>query len=45
MHASALAACLCTTRMSGACGGQKKVLGPPNLELQEVVCCSVGAGN
>lgn len=28
--------CKCITFMSGACGGQKRVLDPQNLELQAV---------
>lgn len=29
--------------LPGACGGQKRVLGPQGLELQTVVSCRVGA--
>lgn len=37
--------CMCTTRTLGAWGGQKKELGPPELELQMVVTHCVGARN
>ena len=36
--------CLLSTCMPGAHESQKRVLGPLELELQEVVGCSVGAG-
>ena len=47
MCLSALPECMyvCTPCACSAHGGQKKVLGVMELELQVVMSCSVGAGN
>lgn len=37
--------CMCTTGMPGALGGQKKALGPEELELWRVVNYHMGSGN
>lgn len=36
---------MCTMCVPGACGGQRKVLDPPELELQVVVSHDIGAGD
>jgi hypothetical protein len=36
---------LCTIHVPGACGGQKRALDLPELQLQMVVSLRVGAGN
>ena len=40
-----LQVCLRTMCVPGACGGQKRVSDPLELELQKVVSHRVGAGN
>lgn len=36
---------MCTTRVPGACGGQKRVAGPLELELYMAVSHYLGIGN
>lgn len=36
---------MCTTRVTGACGGQKRVAGPLELELCMAVSHYLGIGN
>lgn len=37
--------CLYTAHVSGAHGGQKRIVNPLELELQMVVSCHMGAGS
>jgi hypothetical protein len=37
-------ACLCFVCISGACGGEERVLDPLELELPVVVSCHTGTG-